>query len=139
MAEPIQVKITDDTGTSTIKVGTGNNASNSNKPLNPQSKSNQAATTMNVIATMTAKRTISYVTSNVGKWTGNSRNQNIVNNVSRAVSYGMAMAVNPYLGMAVVALDGLTYAFDYMYENKWNQIREQQALIRTGGKGGYRR
>jgi hypothetical protein len=88
---------------------------------------------------MVAMRSINYVTSNVGKWTGSTRNQQVVNNVKQLIGYGVAFAVNPILGAVTVALDGVTNALDYAYERKWEKIRVEQAQVKTGGKGGYRR
>ena len=50
-----------------------------------------------------------------------------------------AFAVNPVLGAVTVAMDGLTNVIDYAYEDKWNRIKSEQAVARSGGKGGYRR
>ena len=140
MAEPITVIVKDETGTSqSVQAGNVANSGSSNKPLNPQAKNNSSKSTAGVIGTMVAMRSINYITSNVGKWTGNSRNQQAVNNVKQLIGYGIAFAVNPVLGAVSVALDGVTHALDYAYERKWEQIRVEQAQARTGGKGGYRR
>ena len=124
--------------------GNENLGSNGNQTPNQESTDKSQNTSLQktagqMIALSVAKRSVSYVTSNIGKWSGNSRNQNAMNNISKVAGYGMALAVNPYLGMAAIAMDGITYALDYAWENKWNQIQEQQAKVRTGGKGGYRR
>lgn len=139
MAEPITVIVKDETGTTSVQAGNVANGGSSNKPLNQQAKNNSSKSTAGVIGTMVAMRSINYVTSNVGKWTGNSRNQQTVNNIKQLMGYGIAFAVNPVLGAVSVALDGVTHALDYAYERKWEQIRVEQAQARTGGKGGYRR
>ena len=140
MAEPIKIKITDDTGTATINannVSTGN--TNQNKAVNPSAKANQKASVVTTAAHVAVMRSVSYTTSNIGKWTGSQHNQNMVNNIKSIVGYGMAFAINPILGAVTVALDGATYIADYAYEQKWNTIKSQQAQARAGGKGGYRR
>ena len=114
--------------------GNENLGSNGNQTPNQESTDKSQNTSLQktagqMIALSVAKRSVSYVTSNIGKWSGNSRNQNAMNNISKVAGYGMALAVNPYLGMAAIAMDGITYALDYAWENKWNQIQEQHAYI----------
>lgn len=142
MAEntPIVVTVKDETGTTSVNAGnvSGGGSSN-NKPLNQQAKTNSSKSMAGVVGTMIAMRSINYVTSNVGKWTGSTRNQQVVNNVKQLIGYGVAFAVNPILGAVTVALDGVTNALDYAYERKWEKIRVEQAQVKTGGKGGYRR
>lgn len=138
MPEPIKVLLTDDTGTATIKAGNVAN-NNPNKSINPSAKENKKASMAQTVTHLVAMRAISYSTSNVSKWTGSRRTQNIVNATKTAVGYGIATAVNPILGAVTVGLDGVTTVMDYMYENKWNNIKAEQAQARAGGKGGYRR
>jgi len=138
MAEPIKVLLTDDTGTATIT--TGNVAQNNpNKPINESAKANKKASMLSTVSHLVAMRAVSYTTSNIGKWTGNTRAQNVINGAKTAVGYGIAFAVNPLLGAVTVGLDGVTTVLDYAYENKWQNIRSAQAQARAGGKGGYRR
>ena len=140
MAEPIKIQITDDTGTATINGGNvSNNANNPNKPLNKDAKDNKKASVLSTASHMIVMRAVNYTTSNIGKWSGNQANQNMVNAVKTMVGYGTAFAINPVLGVVTVALDGLTNVLEYTYENKWNNIKAQQAQARSGGKGGYRR
>lgn len=138
MAEPIKVLLTDDTGTATIT--TGNVAQNNpNKPINESAKANKKSAMAQTVAHLVGMRAISYTTSNVSKWTGSQRNQNIINGAKQAIGYGIAFSVNPILGAVSVGLDGVTTVADYMFENKWNNIKAEQAQARAGGKGGYRR
>lgn len=92
-----------------------------------------------ILAVTTAKRSINYLTSNVGKWTGNSRNQRQVDAFKTAVGYGIAFSMNPLLGVATVAMDGLTNVLDYVYEQRNDRARVDNYNVRTGGKGGYRK
>ena len=141
MAEAIKIQITDDTGVQTISAngGVASSSNGENKPLNPQAKANNKKSNASVVAKMMAMRSVSYATSNIGKWTGNSRNQETVNNMKTAVGYGVAFATNPFLGLAVVSMDAITTIVDYSYERKWEKIQANQKQLRTGGKGGYRR
>ena len=110
-----------------------------NTPLNQQAKTNKQKSNAAVVSKMIAFRSVSYATSNVGKWTGNKNNQATVNAIKTGIGYATAFAINPLLGAVAVGLDAATYAIDYAYERKWENIRVQQAQARIGGKGGYRR
>lgn len=121
---------------------TGNNQSGGtpNQESTDKNKNDSLKkTTTQILAVTTAKRSISYLTSNVGKWSGNTRTQTMVNNVSKLAGYGIAFAANPILGAATVALDGITNVIDTWWEQKWDRVRSEQAQARAGGKGGYRR
>lgn len=139
MAEPIKITITDDTGTTQISGGNTTNTQASNKPMNSAAKNNNKSSVLTTASHVALMRAVNYTTSNIGKWTGNSHNQTIVNNVKTMIGYGIAFAVNPVLGAVSVAFDGLTYALDHAYEQRWNNIKERENLVRIGGKGGYRR
>ena len=138
MAEPITVIVKDQTGTTTTQVGNTSNQS-PNTPLNQQAKTNKQKSNAAVVSKMIALRSINYTTSNIGKWTGNKNNQAVVNTIKQGIGYATAFAINPLLGAIAVGLDAATYAIDYAYERKWENIRVQQAQARIGGKGGYRR
>ena len=96
------------------------------------------------IATMLAKQSFNYVISNVGKWTGNSHNQAIVNNVQDMMGIGMLALVNPAIAIASTALRFTTAALDQSWENKEMQASSQRRLARAGFNNvgeaiGYRR
>lgn len=138
MPEPIKVIISDETGREQVEIGTGGPAPNesvSNKQVKANDRSNMIA----AAATYTAMQTLSYTTSNIGKYTGNQKIQTTINNAKRVASYGVAWAANPYLGLAVVAMDGATSIADYMWEKKWDERKSAVALARTGDLGGFRR
>ncbi len=140
MAE-IKVVVTDETGDrQDIKVGGGAQGTTP-QSLNktPQAKQNKKESNKSAIAVMAIQKTASYVTSNVGKWTGNSRNQTKVNNVMRLGSYAAMAYANPYLALACISFDVGTQAIDYSLERFWDTKQAQQRQARTGGKGGYRR
>ena len=141
MAEPIKVVIKDETGQQEVSVGTGNAQSELNKNTikNTQVKSNQRSTEIAAAGTFIAMQTANYVTSNIGKWSGRQQTQTTINNAKRVAGYGMALAANVWLGLAVIAVDGATTIADYMYDRKWEQIRSNQAKARNGDLGGYRR
>lgn len=140
MAE-IKVIIKDETGNQEeVKVNGGVNGTTPQKlDKNQQAKSNKKLSTSAAIAMLGLQRTTSYVTSNVGKWSGNSKNQTFVNNAMKVVTYGAMAYVNPYIALAAIALDVGTQAIDYGYQRYWEQKSEAQSQARAGGKGGYRR
>ena len=141
MAEAIKVQITDDTGVQTISAngGVASNSNGNNKPLNPQAKENNKKSNASVVAKMMAMRSVSYATSNIGKWTGNASNQDMVNNMKTAVGYGIAFATNPLLGLAVVSMDAITTIADNVWEDRQDAVRVSQQRARVGTRGGYRR
>ena len=140
MAEAVKVEITDDTGKTTIQSQKPTTAkSKVDTATNDAAKDNAKRSNASVIAKMVAARSVSYATSNVGKWTGNSRNQNLVNNIKTGVTYGESTLTNPVLGLTTMALDFTTTLFDYAYENTMDRYRVEQYNARVGGKGGYRK
>ena len=124
--------------------GSGSNDNNlgGNTPnqesTNGQQNKSLARSTAQILAVSTAKRSISYLTSNVGKYSGNHRNQSLVNNISKMAGYAVAFAVNPALGAATMTLDAVTTAIDNWWEQKWDKARSQQAKARAGEGVGYR-
>lgn len=139
MRNDITIFIKDQTGGEQKITGGGGSNTNNEKVNNPSANENKKHTMLATIATMTAMRSISYVSSNIGKWTGNSQYQAAVDVVQRGLGYGAAFAANVWVGLATVALDAGTNALDYMYEKHWQDIQTRQAEARAGGKGGYRR
>ncbi len=109
-----------------------------------QAKSNQANVKNVAVAAMLAKQTISYATSNVGKWTGDSHQQQVVNNMTDIASLAALAVVNPYVAIATTAFKIGTTAIDQAFEDKYNRIASQRALARQGFNSvgeaiGYRR
>ena len=139
----IEVVIKDQTGQQSVSVPStpkaqGTTPQDVDKKAR-QSKDNQKNSALSAAAVMTLSRTASYVTSNVGKWTANSANQNAVNTAGKIVSYAALACVNPYVAIAAVALDAGMSAVDYSIEKHWQDKEQARAEARTGGKGGYRR
>ena len=96
----ITVRITDDTGaTSTNRVSkapkTAQKAAEQLDPKNEAAKQNKDNSTTIAVASLMASRAASYCTSNVGKWTGNSRNQDRVNMLQQGVGLGMSAIISP--------------------------------------------
>jgi len=87
---------------------------------------------------------VKYGISNVGKWTGNSHNQAVINNGMQMLGYGFMLAKNPIMGGVTLGVQiGLT-SFDYSLELKGERIASERRLARAGFSSsgeaiGYRR
>lgn len=138
MPEPIKVVIKDEVGEKSVSVGASGNSTGTSTGTQ-QAKDNKRSSEVSAAATFVAMRTVSYATSNVGKWTGSRQNQTIVNNTQKVAGYGMALATNVWLGIAVIATDAAFTIGNFMYERSIEEKRSNQAKLRLGDTGGYRR
>lgn len=84
------------------------------------------------IVGMIAGQALSYTTSNVGKWTGDSRLQAKINMGMNAVGLGVAFAVNPVLGAISLTSMVVTSSLDRMWQNNEEQLRLQGQRARNG-------
>ena len=74
--KPIEIIIKDERGEEAVQGGGGSNTNIQPDSMpNQQAKENKKASALQAAAMMVAMRSISYASSNIGKWTGNSRNQ----------------------------------------------------------------
>ena len=137
--EPIKVIIEDETGQEQVQGGGGANVKMPDSMPNEQARNNKSNSMLQGVGAMIAMRTISYSTSNIGKWTGNSRNQQVVNDVEKGIGYGVALAANVYVGLAAIAFDVGSTAINSSVDNYWQTQAAEQARAKFGGKGGYRR
>lgn len=134
MPNEIRVVIEDKTGNS------GGNTEN----LTPQKASAQASSQTNegvanksyvkglVTVQMVASGMFNYITSNVGKYTGNSHTQNVVNNIQLGIQLGAMAIINPYLAIGTVAVQGITYALDENFRRRQESVELGQARARAG-------
>ena len=134
----IKVLITDNTGgnekvesPSSTPVSTTINKKNGS--VNSKDvKENQALSKGLAVASMIGSQAFSYMTSNVGKWTGSTRNQTAINNVMELVSIGaMAYASLP-MAIACVGVNIAKTAIDNNYEQKWDAYSKEYARKRAG-------
>lgn len=134
----IKVLITDNTGgnekvesPSSTPVSTTINKKNGS--VNSKDvKENQALSKGLAVATMVGSQAFSYMTSNVGKWTGSTRSQTAINNVMELVSIGaMAYASLP-MAIACVGVNIAKTAIDNNYEQKWDAYSKEYARKRAG-------
>ncbi len=133
----ITVRITDDTGaTSTNRVSktpkTAQKAAEQLDPKNEAAKKNKEDSTTIAVASLMASRAVSYCTSNVGKWTGNSRNQDRVNMLQQGVGTGMSAIISPYLTVAMAGMQIGTTAFDAFQTNRLEAQRAEYRRLIAG-------
>lgn len=84
------------------------------------------------IASMMATKTLSYATSNVGKWTGNSKNQDRVNMLQQGVGLGITALYNPFLAVASAGIQLGTTAFEGYTTNRLEEQRSAARKLRAG-------
>lgn len=137
--EPIKIIIEDQSGTEKVQGGGGANVKQPDSMPNEQASNNKTNSMLVAAGAMVAMRSVSYATSNIGKWTGNSRNQQVVNDVQKGLSYAMAFAANVYVGIATVAFDVGSTAINSAFDRYWQEKASEQARAKFGGKGGYRK
>lgn len=135
----IKVTITDETNVNSDTIH-----SSSSTPVNTTINSkngslkskdvqqNQALSKGMAVASMVANQTFSYMTSNVGKWTGSSRMQTNINNAMQVVSIGAMAYVSWPVALASVAMSVGTTALDTAYEQQWDTYAKDYAKKRVG-------
>ena len=135
----VKVLITDDRGTSDSVIS-GSSAQPVSTTINQKngsinSKEVKESKLMSkgiAVATMVGSQAFSYMTSNVGKWTGSTRTQTVVNNMMELVSIG-AMAVASWpMAIACVGVNIAKTAIDTNYEQKWDAYSKEYARKRAG-------
>lgn len=112
-----------DNGKVLDNVGNGGTTSNTNTRM---------STTSILVAKMVASQMTNYMTSNVGKWTGNSHNQVMINNAQELVGLGIMAYANPMLAIASVGVKITTTVLNNRYEQKLERKESQQRLARLG-------
>lgn len=146
----VRVRITDELGGSeTITKNVANSPTASLKDKQVAADTGQQAVSLKAsknlaIATMLAKQSFNYATSNIGKWTGSSHNQAVVNNAMDMVGIGILAYINPAVAVATLAFRVGTTAIDEAFDQKQQRRASERALARAGftsqGEAiGYRR
>ena len=116
----------------------GENATPNQESTSKGKNQSLARSSAQIVAVTSIKKTASYLISNIGKYSGNSRNQTIANNITKVAGYAVAFAANPALGAATMAFDAITYGIDLSYEQKMERLRSSQAKARAGEGVGRR-
>lgn len=113
--------------------------------VNPNQAKASVTKSKNIaIATMLAKNSFNYATANVGKWTGNSHYQNVINNATDIVGLGVLAVVNPAIAAVTTAFKIATTAIDTAFEQQESKYASERSLARAGFSSsgeaiGYRR
>lgn len=134
----IKVTITDNGTQSTTsktiqqRANTTKEATEKLDPRNEASTQSKKDSQVMVVAGMVASRSFNYITSNVGKWTGNSRNQETVNNIRQVSSLGASAVVSPWLTLAMSGMQLGTTAIDTSYQLKLDEINARGRRLRAG-------
>lgn len=134
----IKVTITDNGTQSTTsktiqqRANTTKEATEKLDPKNEASTQNKKDSQAMIVAGMVASRSFNYITSNVGKWTGNSRNQETFNNVRQVVSLGASAFVSPWITVAMAGVQLGTTAIDTSYQLKLDEVNARGRRLRAG-------
>ena len=134
----IKVTITDNGTQSTTsktiqqRANTTKEATEKLDPKNEASTKSKKDSQVMVVAGMVASRSFNYITSNVGKWTGNSRNQETVNNIRQVASLGASAVVSPWLTLAMAGMQLGTTAMDTSYQLKLDEVNARGRRLRAG-------
>lgn len=137
MPNEIYVKIFDETSSKDNNSGVSESLTSQALMRKQNPPSNEAAVSIKqtkaiAIASMVGSRSLSYISSNVGKWTGNRRNQTAVNNIQQVIGIGAMAVASWQMALASVALNIATTAMDTYHDQKWDGIRSKQDLAKAG-------
>lgn len=134
----VKVLITDDRGTSESVVSSSatpvsTTINKKNGSVNSKDvRENKSVSKGIAVATMIGTQAFSYMTSNVGKWTGSTQMQQNVNNALEVVSIGaMAYASMP-IALAYMGINLAKTAIDTNYEQQWDNLSKENARKRAG-------
>ena len=123
------------TNESTIAVNAPTTAQQASERMNVKNdvaSNNELGVQGMAVASMVASRSLNYTTSNIGKWTGNSRNQEVVNTIQQGIGIGAAAYINPYLALAMIAVNVGTTAIDAAVTNWQEGIKSNVRKLRAG-------
>ena len=133
----VKVLITDDRGNgesvSSVSAQPVNTINKKNGSINSKEvKDKKEKSKAMAVATMIGSQAFSYMTSNVGKWTGSTKSQTQINNALELVSIGaMAYASMP-IALAYVGINLAKTAIDTGYEQRWDAYSKEEARKRAG-------
>jgi phage gp29-like protein len=132
MAE-LKVIITDETSKEQVNLNKPNSSNTQSTTIKtPETNQNKSSSKGLAVAAMVGQSALNYTTSNIGKWTGNSRHQTTVNNVKQVAGIAAMAYINPYLAIASCAIQAGTTAIDTYQEQKWDKRQSSQSLARAG-------
>ena len=137
MPNEIYVKIFDETSSNDNNSGTSESLTTQammrkKSPPSSETAGNVKKTKAIAIASMIGSRSLSYISSNVGKWSGNHRNQTTVNNIQQVASLAAMAVASWQIALVTATLSVATNAIDNYHEQKWDNIRAKQEQARAG-------
>lgn len=123
-----------------VRDATSNSAINENNVASKalsQTNNATAAASKGVSKGMMVAQTIAmgafkHATSNIGKYSGDTTKQTMVDNVSTMVETGAMFMVNPLLGAANLGMRLATSAIDENFRKKQAEVNLNQARMRAG-------
>lgn len=98
-----------------------------------EKKQSQAKTAISTtIFQRIGTESVSFLTSNVGRWTGSKVQQNNINNAMKVIGYAGAFMANPVMAGIMLAVDIVTSAYDYTYELNLKNMEASENARRLG-------
>lgn len=94
-----------------------------------------SSTTGLVVAKMATKQISNYMSSNIGRMTGDRNLQQNIDNVGQMTGLALGAIRSPetaILTVAMIGVQAVTTAIDNHFENKWNARASKQKLARMG-------
>lgn len=139
MAHEIKILVTDETKTNdNLGTTTPQQASQDLSKPTDEGVANASKSKATMAAMMVGQQTLSYMTSNIGKWTGSKHTQTQINNASELIGLGIAFYVNPFVGAAMTAIKVGTTMADNFYEDRWEKISSDVKKKKAGELTGKR-
>lgn len=135
----IKVVISDERGSvETTTTGTSTNATApSTSGSSIEKKESQKSAKGMVIASTLVNQAINLTTSNIGKWTGSTRNQQSINNVMQVGTIATMSIVSPALALATFVANASITAINTSYEQKWDTRQQQYNRAKVGELKGF--
>ena len=72
---------------------------------------------------------VNYSTSNIGKWTGNSHYQQVINNGMQAADFGIMAITNQWQAAISIATGTSTTLLNNLWEQKWDKRASNQNCL----------
>lgn len=138
----LNVIITDETSSERVRLDGASSsphaAVSAVSPKTNEAKQSKASHKSIAIAAMLGQQSFSYITSNVGKWTGSQRSQTTINNITQLGSLAAMAYVSPGLALATIGMSLATTAIDTAFEQKWDARRSANERAKFGSLKGMR-
>ena len=115
------------------QAGTGEDKPSVVKAVNGNNnKSSTAKVGVKALAVNIGKSYVKYGLSNVGKWTGNSHYQSMVNGATEIVGIGIMAMANPYAAAAAVVVKASTTVLNGKFDEYVQGLKSTRELTRAG-------